>query len=71
MPLYCAPPPQPAPNTSPHSHLVHPLPQSTAWAVVREAVALEREFVCEALRVEMLGMNAGLMSQYIEFVADR
>jgi ribonucleoside-diphosphate reductase subunit M2 len=38
---------------------------------VSEAVELEREFACEALSVEVLGMNAGLMAKYIEFVADR
>jgi ribonucleotide reductase beta subunit family protein with ferritin-like domain len=39
--------------------------------IVREAVDLEREFVCEALSVELVGMNSNLMSQYIEYVADR
>jgi len=38
---------------------------------VREAVDLEREFCCEALSVALVGMNAKLMAQYIEFVADR
>jgi ribonucleoside-diphosphate reductase subunit M2 len=38
---------------------------------VQEAVALEKEFICEALPCSLIGMNAGLMSQYIEFVADR
>jgi ribonucleoside-diphosphate reductase subunit M2 len=32
---------------------------------------LEREFVCEALSVALVGMNAEMMAQYIEFVADR
>lgn len=32
---------------------------------------IEKEFVCEALPVALIGMNKGLMSQYIEFVADR
>lgn len=32
---------------------------------------LEQEFICEALSVELVGMNVGLMSQYIEFIADR
>ena len=38
--------------------------------IVAEAVAIEQEFVCEALPVSLVGMNAELMSQYIEFVAD-
>ena len=39
--------------------------------IIAQAVELEREFVCEALSVALVGMNAGLMAQYIEFVADR
>lgn len=39
--------------------------------IVREAVDIEREFVCDALPVALVGMNGDLMSQYIEFVADR
>jgi hypothetical protein len=38
---------------------------------VREAVELEEAFVAEALRVDLIGMNARLMGQYVEFVADR
>ena len=39
--------------------------------IITEAVAIEQEFLCEALPVELLGMNSTLMRQYIEFVADR
>lgn len=39
--------------------------------IVKEAVAIEKEFICEALPCRLIGMNATLMSQYIEFVADR
>ena len=39
--------------------------------IVMEAVNIEREFVCDALPVALVGMNGDLMSQYIEFVADR
>ncbi|KAD0884345.1 hypothetical protein E3N88_43590 [Mikania micrantha] len=38
---------------------------------VEDAVNIEREFVCEALPCGLVGMNGGLMSQYIEYVADR
>ncbi|MDC0140238.1 ribonucleotide-diphosphate reductase subunit beta, partial [bacterium] len=31
----------------------------------------EKEFICESLPVRLIGMNSDLMSQYIEFVADR
>ncbi len=47
------------------------LPQEAVHEIVREAVALEQEFVCEALSCALVGMNAGLMARYVEFVADR
>lgn len=45
--------------------------EETVFKIIREAVSVEKEFVCDALPVSLIGMNAGLMSQYIEFVADR
>ena len=39
--------------------------------IFKEAVTIEKEFICEALPCKLIGMNAKLMSQYIEFVADR
>jgi ribonucleotide reductase beta subunit family protein with ferritin-like domain len=36
-----------------------------------QAVNLEKEFICESLPCALIGMNAKMMSQYIEFVADR
>jgi ribonucleoside-diphosphate reductase beta chain len=39
--------------------------------IITEAVAFEKEFVSDALPVSLIGMNADLMCQYIEFVADR
>ena len=39
--------------------------------IITEAVAIEKEFILEALPVKLIGMNSELMSQYIEFVADR
>lgn len=39
--------------------------------IVVEGVAIEQEFVCEALPVALIGMNKVMMAQYIEFVADR
>jgi ribonucleoside-diphosphate reductase beta chain len=53
-----------------HSKLDNPLDEETIHGIVSSAVELEKEFVCEALSVSLLGMNAALMSQYIEFVAD-
>ena len=40
-------------------------------AIIEEAVAIEKEFLTEALPCRLLGMNSNLMCQYIEFVADR
>jgi ribonucleotide reductase beta subunit family protein with ferritin-like domain len=39
--------------------------------IVKDAVAIEKEFICDALPCSLIGMNAKMMSQYIEFVADR
>ncbi|RUP49283.1 ferritin-like superfamily [Jimgerdemannia flammicorona] len=44
---------------------------ATATRIITEAVAIEKEFITEALPVGLIGMNATLMCQYIEFVADR
>jgi ribonucleoside-diphosphate reductase beta chain len=40
-------------------------------AIITEAVMFEKEFVNDALPVSLIGMNATMMSEYIEFVADR
>lgn len=40
-------------------------------ALVREAVSIELEFICDALPCRLIGMNADSMTQYIKFVADR
>ncbi|XP_022939079.1 ribonucleoside-diphosphate reductase small chain-like [Cucurbita moschata] len=47
------------------------LSEEKVQGIVREAVDIEREFVCEALPCALVGMNGDLMSEYIEFVADR
>tara|TARA_Y100001935_G_scaffold142542_1_gene117804 strand:- start:1174 stop:2151 length:978 start_codon:yes stop_codon:yes gene_type:complete len=39
--------------------------------IFKDAVEIEKEFICEALPCKLIGMNSKLMSQYIEFVADR
>ena len=41
------------------------------YSIIKEAVEIEKEFICDALPCRLIGMNAKLMSQYIEFVADR
>lgn len=47
------------------------LNKSKIKEIVKEAVDIEKEFICDALPCKLIGMNATLMSQYIEFVADR
>jgi len=39
--------------------------------IIRDAVSIEKEFITESLSCELIGMNAKLMSQYIEYIADR
>jgi ribonucleoside-diphosphate reductase beta chain len=54
-----------------NNHLVNKLPKEQVEKIIKDAVDIEKEFVTESLPVRLIGMNADLMSQYIEFVADR
>ncbi len=54
-----------------YSMLENKLTDAELHAIIGEAVVHEKEFVCEALSVALIGMNKDLMSQYIEFCADR
>ena len=54
-----------------NNHLVNKLDVKTVTEIIRDAVKIEQEFVTDALPVKLIGMNADLMCQYIEFVADR
>jgi ribonucleoside-diphosphate reductase beta chain len=54
-----------------NDHLVNQLPKTQVQDIIMDAVAIEKEFILEALPVRLIGMNSELMSQYIEFVADR
>ena len=47
------------------------LSQEAVYSIIGDAVAIEKEFITDALPVALIGMNAKLMQQYIEFVADR
>jgi ribonucleoside-diphosphate reductase subunit M2 len=55
--------------------LFHTLPikpePDTIKIIIMQAVELEKEFICDALPCSLIGMNSKMMSQYIEFVADR
>jgi ribonucleoside-diphosphate reductase beta chain len=53
------------------NHLKHQLSKERVKEIILDAVEIEKEFVTDALPVKLIGMNADLMSQYIEFVADR
>lgn len=52
-------------------YLVGKLSQARIEEIICDAVRIEKDFVCGALPVRLIGMNHDLMSQYIEFVADR
>ena len=53
------------------NHLQNKLSEETIREIIVDAVVIEKEFVTDALPVKLIGMNAELMCQYIEFVADR
>ncbi len=52
-------------------HLKNQLDKEVVKGIILDAVSIEKEFVTDALPVKLIGMNADLMCQYIEFVADR
>jgi len=54
-----------------YGHLVNKLPDQRIKDIVCDAVTIEKEFVSDALPVELIGMNSTMMCQYIEFCADR
>ncbi len=51
--------------------LENKLTEEEITEILTEAVAIEKEFICDALPCSLIGMNSKMMSQYIEFVADR
>ena len=54
-----------------YSKLIKKMDKSRIHEIIKEAVEIEIEFICEALPCRLIGMNSQLMSQYIQFVADR
>lgn len=54
-----------------YSMLENKMTEAEVQKIILEAVEIEKEFVSESLPVDLIGMNAKLMQQYIEFVADR
>jgi ribonucleotide reductase beta subunit family protein with ferritin-like domain len=54
-----------------YSKLQNKLDKKQATKIIRDAVKIEKQFITKSLPCELIGMNAELMKQYIEFVADR
>ena len=53
------------------TYIVNRPSQERIYEIIRDAVAIEQEFLTDALPVSLIGMNCTLMCRYIEFVADR
>ena len=54
-----------------YSKLNKKINKNRIYEIVKEAVEIEKVFITEALPCRLIGMNSQLMSQYIEFIADR
>jgi len=54
-----------------YSKLQNKLKKSRIHEIIKDAVEIETEFICQALSCRLIGMNSTLMTQYIQFVADR
>ena len=54
-----------------YNKLTKKIQKNKFYEIIKEAVEIEKEFICEALPCRLIGMNSKLMSEYIEFVADR
>jgi ribonucleoside-diphosphate reductase subunit M2 len=54
-----------------YSKLLKKVDKNRIHEIIKEAVEIESEFICEALPCRLIGMNSEMMTQYIQFVADR
>ncbi len=54
-----------------YNKLINKLDDKKIIEIIKEAVSIEHEFICDALPCSLIGMNKNLMMKYIEFVADR
>jgi ribonucleoside-diphosphate reductase subunit M2 len=54
-----------------YSKMVKKIDKSRIHEIIKDAVEIETEFICDALPCRLIGMNSELMTQYIQFVADR
>ena len=54
-----------------NNHMINKVPKERIKEILVDALNIEREFITESLPVSLIGMNAKLMTQYLEFVTDR
>ena len=54
-----------------NNHVINKVPKEKIKEIISSALEIEKEFITESLPVDLIGMNADLMKQYLEFVADR
>jgi ribonucleoside-diphosphate reductase beta chain len=54
-----------------YSKIKNKISKEVIYDIFKEAIEIEKEFITESIPCHMIGMNADLMKQYIEFVADR
>lgn len=54
-----------------YSKLLKKMSKARVHEIIKEAVEFESEFICDALPCRLIGMNSQMMTQYIQFVADR
>lgn len=54
-----------------YSKMIKKINKSKVYDIIKEAVEIETEFICQSLSCRLIGMNSDLMTQYIKFVADR
>jgi ribonucleoside-diphosphate reductase subunit M2 len=54
-----------------YSKLLKKIDKARIHEIIKEAVEIETEFICDALPCRLIGMNSDMMTQYIKFVADR
>src|SRR5690606_18250573 len=53
-----------------NNHLINKVPRERIREIIVGALNIEREFILESLPVNLIGLNARLMTRYAEFVAD-
>ena len=54
-----------------YNKLINKVKKTKVYEIIKEAVEIETEFICDALPCRLIGMNSLLMTQYIQFCADR